>query len=170
MKYLVLFLTLSTHAAVFADTAGQAAHSGHPNHIDAVDFSLPDVDGNEIRLSDFRGQWVIVNFWASWCGPCIKEIPELVSYQKAHPDNMVLGINFEKLGPDAIRRFAGKWGINYPILRIGERPLIPFEPLDGLPATFVVSPSGELVTDHTGPVTQEMLEVFIRQEQSFHRQ
>lgn len=134
-----------------------------------VDFVLSDVDGNRHRLADYRGRWVIVNFWASWCGPCVAEIPELADYAAAHPEHTLLGINFEELSADEARAFARDSGINYPVLMIGRTPLPDFEPLQGLPTTAIVTPGGELVAKHTGPVTRAMIEDFIRSEEARDR-
>jgi thiol-disulfide isomerase/thioredoxin len=135
-----------------------------PLHAQAVDFELSDLDGNSVRLSDYRGSWVIVNFWASWCPPCVRELPELIAFQAMHPAHRVLGINFEDTSIEETRRFARKYAINYPVLKAGTTPLLPFEPLQGLPTTAIVSPEGELVVNHAGPVTREMLEEFFARE------
>jgi thiol-disulfide isomerase/thioredoxin len=135
-----------------------------------VDFDLQDVDGRRHRLSDYRGRWVIVNFWASWCGPCVEEIPELADYAAAHPDQVLLGINFEQLTADEARDFARQLAMPYPVLMIGSEPLADFEPLLGLPTTAIVNPEGELIASHTGPVTRAMLEDFLQREQALRRQ
>ena len=64
-----------------ATTGGVRADS------ELVDFSLPDAAGQEHRLSDYRGKWVVINFWATWCGPCMVEIPELVRFHERHQDD-----------------------------------------------------------------------------------
>ncbi len=123
-----------------------------------ADFTLSDLDGNPVSLSDYRGRWVVVNFWASWCPPCIRELPELVSYQTNNPEVRVLGINFEESTAEEAREFLSPFAINFPNLKVGTTPLEPFEPLEGLPTTAIVSPSGRIVERHMGPVTAAHLE------------
>ncbi len=125
---------------------------------DLVDFKLTDLSGKAHVLSDYRDRWVIVNFWATWCGPCIKEIPELIRFQNEHHSRaQVLGINFEQTAPKEIQRYIDELQINYPVLRIGSEPLVPFEPLKGLPTTFLVTPQGKIVYRHLGPLSGEQL-------------
>jgi len=69
---------------------------------ESVDFKLADLSGQEYILSDYRGRWVVINFWATWCGPCMKEIPELIRFQNEHHSRVqVFGISFEKTEPKA---------------------------------------------------------------------
>lgn len=127
-----------------------------------VDFQLLDLSGQKHALSDYRGRWVIINFWATWCGPCIKEIPELVELQRKYRTTVqVLGINFEQSTTNNIRRYGNQLDINYPILRITDEPLVPFEPLKGLPTTFIVSPEGKISHRHLGPMSYEQLKRWI---------
>lgn len=121
------------------------------------DFSLPGLDGRPIRLTDFRGRWVIVNFWASWCSPCLFEMPELQAFHETHSDRAtVIGINFEDLPPDKVRAFAQRLVITFPIALSGGNPVTGFD-LKGLPTTFLISPAGKLVDTHLGTVNATML-------------
>lgn len=118
-----------------------------------VDFTLSDLDGRTVRLADYRGRWVVINFWASWCSPCVRELPELVAFQRDNPEVQVIGINFEEGTPEQARTFLDPFAVNFPNLKIGDQPLVPFEPLEGLPTTAIVDPAGQIVERHMGPVT-----------------
>ena len=125
----------------------------------AVELELLDLGGDRHRLSDFRGKWVVINFWATWCGPCLKEIPELIAFQSHHESEVVvLGVNFEDRSLPDVKEFVASLGINYLVLRTGGEPLIPFEPLKGLPSTFLVSPETEYLDVVLGAVTAAELE------------
>lgn len=131
-----------------------------------VDFTLPDMKGVEHKLSDYRGKWVVVNYWATWCPPCLAEIPELVDFHEAHKDKdaVVLGVNFESIGIKGLKRFSEEYFMNYPVLRT--KPGINSElgPIPGLPTTFLISPEGEVVARQVGQITSKLIEDFISQQ------
>ena len=85
----------------------------------AVDYELPDVNGQLRSLDQYRGKWVIVNYWATWCGTCIKELPDLVSMHEGNKDKdiVVIGINFESIENDRLRAFLAERSIPYTVLR-----------------------------------------------------
>lgn len=120
-------------------------------------FALPDLKGQTIRLADFRGQWVIVNFWATWCTPCLLEMPELQAFHQAHHDRtVVIGVNFEELVASEVQPFADRLGITFPVVLSGGQPVPHFE-IKGLPTTFLISPTGQLADTHLGTVNAAML-------------
>ncbi len=126
-----------------------------------ANFSLTSLTGGKVRLSDYRGKWVVVNFWATWCTPCLSEIPELIRFERDNPHRVLLGVDFEQIDEHQLRQFVAKNGIDYPVLLVGKTRLDPFEPLMGLPSTALVNPQGEIVAFQTGPVTAAQIEDFI---------
>lgn len=131
-----------------------------------VDFTLPDMKGVEHKLSDYRGKWVVVNYWATWCPPCLTEIPELVDFHEDHKnrDAVVLGINFEDISLNGLKQFSEEYFMNYPVLRTKPGPSSALGPIPGLPTTFLVSPAGEVVARQVGPVTAKLINDFIAQQ------
>lgn len=121
------------------------------------DFSLPGLDQQPVKLADFRGRWVVVNFWATWCTPCLLEMPELQAFHEQHHNRAtVIGVNYQDLAPKEIRTFTEQLAISFPIALSGGNPLSGF-PLKGLPTTFLISPSGKLTDTHLGTVNAAML-------------
>lgn len=128
-------------------------------------FALKDLDGTERQLSDFRGRWVVVNYWATWCPPCIDEMPDLMDFHETHRSAgvSVVGINVEEIGADELRRFVESLLVDYPIFLSGAYPPETMPPVIGLPTTFVVSPEGDIVATELGQVSQEFLQQTIQE-------
>jgi len=134
-----------------------------------VDFSLPTLDGGKLSLSQFRGKWVVINFWATWCPPCREEIPDLEDFYRAHKDKdaVVLGINFEDVKKSQLKAFVDEFFISYPILLDPDQePPLPGMDLSGLPTTYIVSPEGELVARQVGGITRKVIEDYIARKEA----
>jgi thiol-disulfide isomerase/thioredoxin len=123
---------------------------------------MQDMQGKTQRLSDYRGKWVLVNFWATWCPPCQKEIPDLISLQNSHKDLVVIGIAMEYASGKLVADFAKKHGINYPIVLGNSKIVGQIGELEALPTSYLYSPTGEQVAYQAGAVTRESIESFIK--------
>lgn len=168
MKFAHYFQNISKltfiYLICFSAYAVQVTEAVKQDTEEPVNFTLFDIDDKKRSLIEFRGGWVVVNFWATWCGPCIEEMPDLQSFHDHNKFNArVIGVNFEEIEIEPLRRFLSDYKINFPILRIGETPLVPFEPLIGVPSTFLISPEGILSQRFVGTVTEAQLNAAIQQ-------
>lgn len=128
----------------------------------AVDFALKDLDGATHKLSDYRGQWVIVNYWATWCPPCVEEMPELVFFHDKHKGKaVVIGVNMDEAPIAKVRDFVDEHFISYPIWQGEPGSDSPLGSVPGLPTTFLVSPTGEVIERKIGRVDQAFLEAWL---------
>jgi len=120
---------------------------------------LPRLEGGGSEsLTDYRGRWVLVNFWASWCLPCREEAPALERFQQQHggPGFTVLGIDSRDLTSDGIA-FVEQYGLSYPQLRDGDGDASRDYGTTGVPENFLVDPSGKVRLVFTGPISEEYL-------------
>jgi len=121
-------------------------------------FELKDTTGSPQRLADLKGKWIVVNFWATWCAPCVKEIPEIAVFAKEQGDKVrVLGIALDWDDEKQVLAFARKIGHTYPLVLGTDTSEKAFGRMKGLPTTIVYDPSGKLVYQKTGTVTRELL-------------
>jgi len=129
-----------------------------------VEFTVQRLHGGETSLNEFRGKWLVLNYWATWCRPCIVEMPELESFHDENVDNnaMVVGINAENISQQRLQTFLDDYFITYPIFVSGPTQQSELGLSPGLPTTFLVTPEGEVVARQGGPVTREMIEQFIQ--------
>ncbi len=129
-----------------------------------ADFSLEDTEGNIHRLSDYRGKWVLVNFWATWCSPCLNELPELSSLHEAHKgkDLVVIGIAMESGSTKDVAEFARGHGVKYPVVLGNRKVAAEIGKLDVLPSSYLFSPKGEAVGYQAGELTRASVETYIK--------
>lgn len=126
-------------------------------------FSLKDTSGKTHRLSDYRGKWVFVNFWATWCPPCLEEIPDLVSFYDARKkrDVMVLGVVLDFSSNQEVTKYVDDMLMSYPIVYGDDEVIKQFGHADVLPTTYIYNPRGDLVKIKRGLVTQQYLKNFL---------
>ena len=126
-----------------------------------LNFTLKDMNGASVNLADFKGRVILLNYWATWCGPCKVEIPDLVALQEKFKDQgfIVLGVSQDD-DPETLRAFASAFKMNYPVLVGRDQPdlLDAQGPLWGLPTSYLIGRDGTICTRHLGPATKEDFE------------
>ncbi len=130
-----------------------------------IDFSLPDLDGNVRQISDWAGKARLINFWATWCAPCRREIPLLKKTQAEHADDdfQVIGVAVDFI--DQVAAYAEEADFNYPILIGQEDAMAAAEATGidfiGMPFTMIVAPDGQLVKTHIGEILEDDMELIV---------
>ncbi|MFT4248401.1 MAG: TlpA disulfide reductase family protein [Pseudomonas sp.] len=116
-------------------------------------LALPTVDGGRYDLAEHRGKWVLVNFWATWCGPCLKEMPELSALHTMRDNIEVVGLAYEDIEPAQMQAFLKAHPVSYPIAILDTyAPPKDFATPRGLPVTYLIAPDGKVVKQFLGPV------------------
>jgi thiol-disulfide isomerase/thioredoxin len=125
-----------------------------------LDYTLKDMDGFDVSLASFKGKVILINFWATWCGPCKAEIPDLVELQSEYPDTLVvLGVSVDDTA-EKMKPYAEQYGINYPVLVANGRDDFKdaYGPLWGIPVSVIVDREGRIHVRHVGLGTYEQFE------------
>ena len=130
-------------------------------------FALPSaVDGTLFDSDEYQGRVRLINFFATWCPPCLEEIPDLVDLYDENRDTIVvLGIAFEEVNEEYLKEFVDSHMISYPIMHTEPVPVTELGPVLGLPTSYIISPDGERVARQEGPVTREAIEKYIARKQ-----
>jgi thiol-disulfide isomerase/thioredoxin len=127
----------------------------------APDFALVTLDGATMRLSELRGRWVLINFWATWCAPCRDEMPYLDRLAATHPDRLtVLGVNMRERATE-VAIFADKLNLRLPILLAPDDATLLAYNVRGLPISILVAPEGTIALRIAGPLTNGVIETII---------
>ncbi len=145
-----------TNAQAFTPDAAQAAMNGAPDSVTtpklAPDFALKDVDGTVHHLSDYRGQVIMLNFWATWCPPCRKEIPEFADLQKKFGAEGIqfIGIALDDEGLAKVKPWLTTHPVSYPILLPDDKVAGTYGEMSSIPVTFVIDRKGMIRSSFTG--------------------
>ena len=147
-------------AAVAATpAAGEATSHVVENTVEMPRLQVKTVDGKDYDLASHRGHWVVINFWATWCGPCLREMPELSALHAKHGHIEVVGLAYEDIEPDEMRDFLQKHPVAYPIATLDVyNPPEDFATPRGLPMTVLVAPDGKVAKQFLGPVDTRLIE------------
>jgi len=157
---LTLPMLMSGGSSAFAPdpdglTAGASCKEGRAN----LDITLKDMNNADYRMADLKGKVVLVNFWASWCAPCLAEIPEFIKVREQYHDRgfEILGISTDDT-PEQLREFATRNRTNYPLVQVTGEVEDAYGPVFGLPTSILIGRDGSVCKRHFGPLSKEQLE------------
>ena len=146
-------------APVVAETSAQVESPSATATVEFPALKVDTVDGSSYELAAHRGKWVVVNFWATWCAPCIKEMPELSKLDERRDDIEVIGLAYEEIEPQAMLDFLKRRPVVYPVAILDVyAPPGDFATPRGLPMTFLIAPDGKVAKEFLGPVTTPEIE------------
>ncbi|MBZ5577250.1 MAG: TlpA family protein disulfide reductase [Acidobacteriia bacterium] len=161
ISLLLAILLVGTLAITYSSSPGVSASvSPMKDRKVAPDFTAKDARGAELKLSDYRGRVVLVNFWATWCGPCRIEIPWFVAFEKAYRDRgfTVIGVSMDEEGWQAVKPYIAQQLVNYPVV-IGTDALAQrYGDIRSLPTTFLIDREGKIAARHVGLVSKSAYE------------
>ena len=139
-----------------AGNASVAAVKATKDRKAAPDFELKDSMGRTVKLSDYRGKVVLLNFWATWCGPCKIEIPWFVDFEQKFKDKgfAVLGVSMDEEGWDVVKPYLGSANVNYRVLLGTDSVAQLYGGVDSLPTSFMIDKEGRIASIHVGLVSK----------------
>lgn len=130
--------------------------------VQAADFKVTDTEGKPHTLSGYKGKWVLVNYWATWCPPCLEEIPDLIALHDNKRNNLVvIGVALDYRNAKQVSDFAEGLMVTYPIVLGTPKIINQIGPMQGLPTSYLFNPEGKMVAQQVGPLTREAVETYI---------
>ncbi|MBM7691390.1 peroxiredoxin [Peribacillus deserti] len=154
LSAIVLLLLLSVAIVQAMDNKQEKASPGIEEGNSAPDFELKTLEGKSVKLSDYRGKKVMLNFWATWCPPCKKEIPEMEEYSKQMADDQViLAVNMDPAAD--VKGFAAKMGMTFPILLDSENEVNTTYKVISIPTTYFIDSNGVIKKKILGAMTKK---------------
>jgi len=131
----------------------------------APTFSVRTLDGKPLRLSDLRNRAVVVDFWATWCGPCRASMPHLSTMQTRYEKQglTVIGLSVDENGPQGVRRIASQWGVKFPLAMANDDVLDAYGPIRSIPTTFFINRNGAIVRRVVGYIDGETMEGYVKE-------
>jgi thiol-disulfide isomerase/thioredoxin len=126
-------------------------------------FTFTDSQGKSHSLEKYKGKWVLVNFWATWCPPCLEEIPDLVALHENKKNNLVvIGVALDYRDPKDVLQFSEQMMISYPMVLGDHKLAAQVGAIAGLPTTYLYNPQGKQVAYNVGAITRDAIETYIR--------